>query len=238
MKKKHLLMVVTIIAISTTLIAQDNTHKHGNVKMEVVLEEKEMNISFHLTKSDLLGFELNFNNEHESHKIESIIDNITALEEKIISIKTRWFTEIDLEEIHIEPEPQNHDSHGGTEDHDSHEDTEDHDSHGGTEDHDSHGGTEDHDSHGGTEDHDSHEDTEDHDSHEDTEDHDKETNTHQEYIIHLRYSFQSSSRLKYINLKPFFNLFPTLESIDWVLIHPRGQNAGHSTINKTLLDLQ
>lgn len=79
-----------------------------------------------------------------------------------------------------------------------------------------------------------------HENHEEEHDehggeHEEHHGEHTDYLITVEIEYSAFSKLKSFDITAFFNLFPSVEEVEWVMISDNGQNAGEATVESPVI---
>lgn len=108
MVKKRIALFLVFI-YSVMIVSAYDAHEHGAAEMQILVEEKQLEIILHIPGADFIGFEHEPLNDEEENLIHEKIESLESSEEDILTFRTRRWMKVLLEELHIEE--SGHDDH-------------------------------------------------------------------------------------------------------------------------------
>ena len=229
------LSLVTILAVSTPLFAEDEhrehgAHQHGHANLNLAWSGHEVEIELRSPAMNIVGFEHKVKSEADHQAVENAV---ATLKQPLALISPTASADCELEKVEVDSELLGeHEDEHGHDDHDEHADAHGHD------DHDDHNDAHAHDKHDSHDDeHKDHAKAEAHE-HEHEHDHAEHAEQHSDFEVTIGYHCDAPGKLAAFDLRGLFKAFPGIEELDVQWISDRSQSSAELNAKRTLIRLQ
>lgn len=123
-KKKIIIFLILLYSvISVSAHDAHDAHEHGVAEMQIVIEEKQIEIIIHIPGADFIGFEHENLNDIEKEGIHKKIRSLELSGDDLIIFRTRQWMKVELNELHI-GEAGHEEEHEESHEHNGHMDFE------------------------------------------------------------------------------------------------------------------
>ncbi len=221
--------VTTLILLSTTTaLAEEKAHQHGQAALDVAIEQSELQIRLTAPADDIVGFEHAPHTDAEKAAIAKAVAELKRAG-KILGPASAAGCEVTKATVSSALiEDDDHDDHGDHGDHKDHDDHKDHGDHKDDDDHKDHSDhkDDDHKDHG---DHD--EDAHGHDDEEHAED------VHSEFAAEYHLECKDMAKLTHLDIG-YFDLFPRTTVLSARVLAASGQTSVRLTPEQNRLTVQ